>query len=92
MNVSEVKAFKCGRCERLYLGKFAAQECCKCATCGSQSSRPGYHNKCDPCQWKADMAFNRASLAHAERDSRQTIDRLKAEIARLERTRPEDVG
>lgn len=71
MDVSEVKAFKCGRCERIYLGEIAAQECCKC---------------------KADMAFNRASLAHAERDSRQTIDRLKAEIARLERTRPEDVG
>ena len=92
MNVSEVKAFKCGRCQRLYLSDFPARECCKCETCGSQSSRPGHHKKCDPCQWTHDMASARSMLDAVEAEARGSVARVKREIARLERSRPEELG
>ncbi len=44
-----VQAFRCGACDRLYLKKKDADECCKCEVCGVPFKKSIFERKCAHC-------------------------------------------
>jgi hypothetical protein len=69
MNLTEVKAFRCGYCLKLYseMDRELAAACCSCPKCGAAPSRYcGLFKVCRVCHQKAALNEAQSALAKAK--------------------------
>lgn len=77
---TQVTAYACGKCDRVYRDAGEASRCCRCASCETKFQRAHtYASTCDGCRYGSMLREARARVRRVEKDlasAKQTLKRL----------------
>jgi hypothetical protein len=73
-----VPGWGCGLCGAVHGTKDDADRCCTCTGCGAKFQKSAsYDSRCDSCDYGQDLRSARDACERAERDLKNTHERLK---------------